>query len=162
MQTKDTYNKLQAKFGDKIIELVEMEMGSDSFINVVPSAIKEIAIFLRDDKDTQFDYLSLLSGMDYKDSLGVVYHLYSTLLKHKVVLKVKLNRKEPIVPTIERVWKSANWHEREAFDMFGIVFDGHPDLERILCPDDWEGYPLRKDYVAPTQYHGIDATENKV
>lgn len=162
MQTKEIYNKLQSKFGEKIIELVESEAGSDSFINIVSSAVKEITMFLRDDKDMQFDYLSLLSGMDYKDSFGVVYHLYSIPLKHKIVLKVKLNREKPIVPSIERVWKTANWHERETFDMFGIEFEGHSDLERILCPDDWEGYPLRKDYIAPKEYHGIDATPNKV
>jgi len=162
MQAKDIFTKLQAKFGTQIIEFVEMETGSDSFINVVPDAIKEIAMFLRDDNEMQFDYFTMLSGMDYKDSLGVVYHLYSVPLKHKLVLKVKLDRNKPIVPTIERVWKTANWHERETFDMFGIEFEGHPDLERILCPDDWEGYPLRKDYVAPTEYHGIDATPNKV
>ena len=162
MQAKDIFTKLQAKFGTQIIEFVEMETSFDSFINVVPDAIKEIAMFLRDDNEMQFDYFTMLSGMDYKDSLGVVYHLYSIPLKHKLVLKVKLDRKKPIVPTIERVWKTANWHERETFDMFGIEFEGHPDLERILCPDDWEGYPLRKDYVAPTEYHGIDATPNKV
>ena len=162
MQTKDIFNKLQTKFGTQILELVELETGSDSFINVVPNSIKDIAMFLRDDNEMQFNYLSLLSGMDYKDSLGVVYHLYSISLKHKVILKVKLDRIKPIIPTVERVWKTANWHERETFDMFGIEFDGHSDLERILCPEDWIGYPLRKDYVAPTEYHGIDATPNKV
>jgi len=162
MQTKDIYNKLKENFGEQVIELVELEAGSDSFINVNPSSIKDIAMFLRDNKEMQFDYLAMLTGMDYKDALGVVYHLYSIPLKHKVVLKVKLDRNKPIVPTIERVWKTANWHERETFDMFGIEFEGHPNLDRILCPDDWEGFPLRKDYVAPKEYNGIDATPNKV
>lgn len=162
MQTKDIYNKLKGKFGEQIIELVEFETGSDSFINVNPNSIKDIAMFLRDNNELQFDYLSMLSGMDYKDSLGIVYHIYSISLKHKLVLKVKLDRNKPIVATIERVWKTANWHEREVYDMFGIEFDGHSNLERILCPDDWEGFPLRKDYVAPTEYNGIDATPNKI
>ena len=161
MQIKDIYQKLQTKFKEQIIELVELEEGSDSFIDVNPNNIKEIAMFLRDDNEMQFDYLTILSGMDYKDTLGVVYHLYSIHLNHKLVLKVKLDRIKPIVPSIERIWKTANWHEREVYDMFGIEFEGHPNLERILCPDDWEGFPLRKDYIAPKKYHNIDATPNE-
>ncbi|MPN12648.1 NAD(P)H-quinone oxidoreductase subunit J [bioreactor metagenome] len=98
--------------------------------------------------------------MDYKDSLGIVYHLYSMKYNHKIVIKVKLDRQHPVIQSVERVWKTANWHEREAYDMFGVYFEEHPDLERILCPEDWEGYPPRKDYVAPKEYRGIDATPN--
>ena len=162
MQTKDIFNKLQTKFGTNIVELVELENVLDPFIVVLPDEIKNITMFLRDNNEMQFDYLSMISGVDDKDSIWAVYHLYSIPLKHKLVLKIKLNRNKPIVPTVERVWKTANWHEREAFDMFGIEFDGHPDLDRILCPEDWVGYPLRKDYVAPTVYNGIDATPNKI
>jgi len=159
MQTKDIYSKLKSKFGDSILELVESPH-FDAFIDVAPDAIKEIAMFLRDETDLEFDYLANLTGIDYKDSLGIVYHLYSLRHNNSTVIKVKLNRAKPIIPSVERVWKTANWHEREAYDMFGIEFIGHPDLERILCPEDWEGYPLRKDYVAPKEYHGIDATPN--
>jgi NADH-quinone oxidoreductase subunit C len=162
MQVKDIYTQLKKKFGDKILDIVESEqVGSDAFINVEPTAIKEISMFLRDEPSMDFDYLALLSGMDYKDSLGVVYNLYSIKLKHRVTLKIKIDRIDPHVPTIERVWKAANWHEREAYDMFGIWFDEHPNMERILCPEDWDGYPLRKDYVAQTSYHGIDAMPNE-
>ena len=159
MQTQDIYSKLKSKFGDSVLELVETP-NFDAFINVAPAAIKEIAMFLRDETALEFDYLANLTGIDYTDSLGVVYHLYSLKNNNRTVLKVKLDRQKPAVPTVERVWKTANWHEREAYDMFGIEFVGHPDLERILCPEDWVGYPLRKDYVAPTEYHGMDATPN--
>ncbi|MDR0927818.1 MAG: NADH-quinone oxidoreductase subunit C [Ignavibacteria bacterium] len=159
MQTKDIFSNLKSKFNDSILELVETP-NTDSYINVEPSAIKDICMYLRDTPELKFDYMGNLTGMDYKDSLGVVYHLYSTMHNHNTVLKVKLNREKPEMPTVERVWKTANWHEREAYDMFGICFEGHPDLERILCPEDWVGYPLRKDYVAPTEWHGIDATPN--
>jgi len=160
MQTKEIYSKLKAKFGDSILELVE-EPNFDAFVNVAPEAIKEIAMFLRDENDLEFDYMTNLSGIDYKDSLGIVYHLYSMKNNHRTVIKVKVNREKPIIPTVERVWKTANWHEREVFDMFGVEFSGHPELERILCPEDWKGFPLRKDYVAPKEYNGIDATPNE-
>lgn len=160
MTEKDIYTKLQNKFGDSIIEFIEGEH-IDSYANVKPEDIKEICLFLRDEEGLEFDYLSNLCGMDYKDSIGVVYHLYSIKHNHYFTLKVKLNREHPIIDTVERVWKAANWHEREAYDMFGIRFEGHPDLQRILCPEDWKGYPLRKDYVAPKEYHGMDTTPNR-
>jgi len=99
-----------------------------------------------------------LSGVDYGNgTLGVVYHIYSMKHAHSFVLKVKVPVENPVVKSVESVWKSANWHEREAYDMFGIVFEGHPDLRRILMPYDWpEGsYPLRKDFQVPEFYNGM-------
>jgi NADH-quinone oxidoreductase subunit C len=159
MQTKDIFSKLKSKFNDMILELVETEH-FEPFITIAPAETKNIMMFLRDEDALQFDYMSCLTGIDNKDSFAVVYHLYSTTLKHSIVVKVILAHDKPQVPSVERIWKTANWHERETYDMYGIYFDGHPDLERILCPDDWVGFPLRKDYVAPTEWHGIDATSN--
>jgi len=85
----------------------------------------------------------------------LVYNLFSMKHRHKIALRVDLPRDNPRVPSVESVWRTADWHEREAYDLFGIHFEGHPDLRRILCPDDWEGYPLRKDYVVQEYYHGI-------
>jgi NADH-quinone oxidoreductase subunit C len=97
-----------------------------------------------------------LSGVDYTGGkLGVVYHLNSMKLNQKIVLKVDLTVETLHVQSVESVWKTANWHEREAFDLYGIIFDGHPDLRRILLPDDWEGYPMRKDYQVPEYYNGM-------
>jgi NADH-quinone oxidoreductase subunit C len=94
--------------------------------------------------------------MDYtKGKLGVVYHLHSLKWNHKIVMKTEVSAENPHVRSVEAIWKTANWHEREAFDMYGIVFDGHPDLRRILMPDDWEGYPLRKDFAVPEYYNGM-------
>ena len=113
-------------------------------------------LFLRDAERTRFDLLMCLSGMDYTGGkLGVVYHLNSTSLHHSITLKVQVTADAPHVESVAQVWKTANWHEREAFDMFGIVFDNHPDLRRILLPDDWEGHPLRKDYQVPEYYNGM-------
>ncbi len=161
MQPQDIFSKLQKQFGESILEFTD-KPNFDPFIIVKPEKIKEISMFLRDDEELQFDYLTNLTGMDYKDSLGVVYHIYSIKFGHRICIKVQLNREEPKLPSVERVWKTANWHEREAYDMFGIIFENHPDLSRILCPEDWEGFPLRKDYAAPTSYHGMDVTPNKV
>jgi NADH-quinone oxidoreductase subunit C len=85
----------------------------------------------------------------------VVYHLFSYRHRHGIVLKVEADRAAPSVPSVEAVWKAANWMEREVFDLFGVEFPGHPDLRRVLLPDDWVGHPLRKDYQEAGGYHGI-------
>ncbi len=154
MKAQEIFEKLKAKFGEDIISINDEE-NYDPFITVKPDNLLNICLFLRDNSSLDFNYLTCLSGMDYKDSLGVVYHLYSTRHRHSLVVKLVLDRESPKVHTVERVWKSANWHEREAYDMFGIVFEGHPNMTRILCPDDWEGWPLRKDYTPPEYYAGM-------
>ncbi len=161
MTTENIFKKVKEKFGEAVLAMVS-DKNIDTFINISPEFIKEISMFLRDDQELYFDYLVNLTGMDYKDSLGIVYHLYSLKHNHRLILKVKLEREHPIIPSVERVWKTANWHEREAYDMFGIFFENHPDLQRILCPKDWIGFPLRKDYVAPTEYNGMDVTPNSI
>ncbi|MEJ5244127.1 MAG: NADH-quinone oxidoreductase subunit C [Bacteroidota bacterium] len=154
MNPKEIFELLKKEIGDGVSELVEKEH-HDPFIVVSADSIVETCLVLRDDPNTLFDYLVNLSGVDDKDKFVVVYHLYSLKYKHRIVLKVYLDRENPHIPTVERVWRSANWHEREAYDMFGIVFDGHSDLRRILCPYDWEGHPLRKDYKTPDYYKDI-------
>ena len=154
MTAQEIFGKLQEEFGSRVIDLTEAE-NVQPFIRVAPEAIGEVALWLRDDEAMGFESLMCLSGVDYPDNLTVVYHLFSTPQRHRVVMKVEVDREDPHVPTVEHVWKVANWHEREAYDMFGIVFDGHSDLTRILCPEDWEGFPLRKDYEFPLEYHGI-------
>lgn len=122
---------------------------------VEPASLLEVCRFLRDDSRLAMDHLELLGGADYKDRIEVVYVLYSMRHHHRYTLKVRLPRDKPALQTVESLWRVANWHEREAYDMFGIVFEGHSDLRRILCPDDWEGHPLRKDYVFPKTYRDM-------
>jgi NADH-quinone oxidoreductase subunit C len=126
-------------------------------IHVNAGEWRPIAEFLRNEPSIQLDWLQNLSGVDYvaDEKMCVVYDLWSFELRHSLAVKVYCPRDNPHVPTVNDLWRTADWHEREAFDMFGIVFDGHPDLRRILCADDWVGYPLRKDYVFPREYHGI-------
>jgi NADH-quinone oxidoreductase subunit C len=157
MDAKAIVEKLTAKFGEKVASSnVE---APQAFAVIAADAIAEVGAFMKDDRDLQMDNLMCLSAADYpKDTpprLEVVYHLYSYRYEHLFVLKVHLPREEPKVPTVERIWGVANWHEREAYDMFGIVFTGSSDLRRILLPDDWIGYPLRKDWVDPEFYNGM-------
>jgi NADH-quinone oxidoreductase subunit C len=113
-----------------------------------PGRLVEVCRYLRDAAGAQFSFLSDLTASDWPpraQRFDVIYSLYSIALKHRVRLKVHAGEGEP-VPSVSGVWPSANWLEREVFDLFGIQFAGHPDLRRILMPDDWQGHPQRKDY----------------
>lgn len=118
---------------------------------VVPRAqIVEICTFLKTWPASRFDFLADVCGADRgveeEPRFEVNYHLFSTSKHHRVRLKVLLNEEDVHVPSVTGVWRTANWHERETFDLFGVIFDGHPDLRRILLPDDWQGHALRKDF----------------
>ena len=154
MQENEIFDKLKEEFPDSVMEFVHAPP-SDAFIVVESEQVRNICLYLRDEPGLEFDYLACLGGVDNKDSFGVVYHLYSLSQKHRIVLKVKLEREDPVVPSVEKVWRTADWHERETYDMLGIIFEGHRNLIRILCPYDWEGWPLRKDYKHPEEYHNI-------
>jgi NADH-quinone oxidoreductase subunit C len=156
MQPLEIYQRVKARFADKVLEVVEKP--PDPFIVVDPAALVDICRFLKDDGDLAMDCLSNQSGVDYKEHVEIVVHLFSYRHRHGAVLKVKLPRDNPCVPTLENLWKSANWMEREIFDLLGVQFDGHSDLRRLLMPEDWPGYPLRKDFVEPLEYHGISTT----
>ena len=118
---------------------------------VIPrEQIVEACAFLKTSPDFAFNFLADLCGADRgpeeEPRFEVNYHLFSTTKYHRLRLKVLLNEEDPHVPTVTAVWRTANWHERETYDMFGVIFDGHPDLRRILLPDDWQGHALRKDF----------------
>lgn len=157
MTPEEISEKLAAKFsGVSDIGLeAKLDAPVDPTIKVSPNHLLEVAKFLRDDDDTQFDYLSCLSGVDLKGKLAVVYQLFSMAKRHKITIRVEVPTENPSVPSVESIWRTANWHEREAFDLFGITFTGHPDLRRILLPYDWDGHPLRKDYQVPEFYNGM-------
>lgn len=170
MSAEQIYNLLKEYFGDAILEMVS-NVPTEPIISVEPLQINVISQFLRDSNELQFDNLMNLSGVDDNNAtkttnedgsvssqggtLSVYYHLDSFSQKHKITLKVSTNRDVPEVESVTNIWYSANWHEREAFDMFGINFLNHPDLRRILMPDDWDGFPLRKDYENPEFYDGM-------
>ena len=162
MDAATLYERLRARFGERVSS-AELS-AKDPWVLVDTAAITEICRYLRDDAELRFDALSNQSGVDYKQQgyIEVVYHLYSYVRRHAAVLKVRAPRDRPVVPSVERVWKAANWHEREIFDLLGVTFSEHPDLRRLLMPEDWVGHPLRKDYVEPEQYHGISTSRESL
>ncbi|UCE02851.1 MAG: NADH-quinone oxidoreductase subunit C, partial [Candidatus Latescibacterota bacterium] len=149
MKVEEIHLKLQERFGDAVGELHTET--KDPWIAVDAEQIDAVARFCREDPALYFDFLSSLCGVDAHESIDVVYHLYSYEHRHGVVLKVKVHKGKPLTKTVTTVWRGANWFERETFDLFGVRFEGHPDLRRIMLPDDWEGYPLRKEYQFPTE-----------
>ncbi len=173
MTSQEITTILEEKFGPKI-KAKKLD-AIDPWVAVDPADLVEVCQYLRDEPRLQFDLLNCISGVDYLEPdkakaakagfephLEVVYHLSSFNKRHRFVLKLMLPRwrdnKEgdlPHVPTVTGIWRAADWHERETYDLCGVWFDGHPDPRRILLSEDWEGHPLRKDYVFPLEYHGI-------
>jgi NADH-quinone oxidoreductase subunit C len=153
MKAEEIAALLGETFGAKILESKVDGFNPSSVVE--PAAILEICRFLRDDERLAMDHLECLAGVDYKDRVESVYVIYSMNHRHRFALRCRLPRENPHLPSVESVWAVANWHERESFDMIGIVYDGHSDPRRILMPDDWEGYPLRKDYKFPTTYRDM-------
>ena len=166
-------DRLQKQFGKMIVGSKLDAL--DPWIEVRPEGLVAVSQFLKKDPQFRFDMLNCITAVDYfhtdpkkaaksewEPHLEMVYHLSSISLKHTLVLKVKLPRWQndepgnlPELPSVSGVWRTADWHEREVYDLSGVFFTGHPDLRRILCPEDWVGYPLRKDYELPLEYHGI-------
>jgi len=141
-------NLVQARFPDELQEVVEFR--GDTTLVVRPERLVEICLALRDDPETSFRYLSMIAGMDYlpqSPRFGLVYNLYSHQFHNRITLKTLLaDDAAPVANSVTSVWSTANWHEREVYDMMGIRFQGHPDLRRLLMPSDWVGHPQRKDY----------------
>ncbi|MGD0897819.1 MAG: NADH-quinone oxidoreductase subunit C [Thermoguttaceae bacterium] len=172
MDVRGIHERLAGRFGAAVIGSDPAAV--DPWIEVSAEGLCNVCRFLRDDPELRFDMLHCVTGIDYfepdpkkaaadwQPHLEVVYHLSSLVHRHRVVLKVSLPRwkdgvqgRLPEVPSVSRIWSTADWHEREVFDLVGVCFTGHPGLERILLPEDWQGHPLRKDYQPPSEYHGI-------
>ncbi|GIX01696.1 MAG: NADH-quinone oxidoreductase subunit C [Thermogutta sp.] len=173
MDIEAIFGRLQQQFGEAV-RLGNVQ-AIDPWIEVAREKLPEVCHFLRDDPDLRFEMLHCITAVDYLETdpkkaakapfqphLELVYHLSSLSKRHRLVLKVMLPRWEddvegrlPRVPTVSNIWSAAEWHEREVYDLSGVEFVGHPDLRRMLCPEDWVGHPLRKDYQMPKEYHGI-------
>ncbi|MFB0515986.1 MAG: NADH-quinone oxidoreductase subunit C [Candidatus Neomarinimicrobiota bacterium] len=132
-------------------------------IRVIPEHWLVVAQFLRSDPDLHFDSLMCLTGYDPGpgEPLGVAYNLHSMDKLHQLEVRIEVPREGGTIPSVAHIWRTADWHEREAYDMFGVIFEGHPDPRRMLLPEDWEGHPLRKDYTTPDYYRGIPVPKDK-
>jgi NADH-quinone oxidoreductase subunit C len=156
-QSKTAYDNVKERFGNAVSEF-DANPTMPFFEVLDTQRWVDIAFYMRDNSLLRFNYMACLSGVDYPDEgkVGIVCNFESIGHKtHKIAVKVKCQRDNASIPSVACVWHTANWHEREAFDMYGIVFEGHPDMRRILCPEDWTGFPLRKDYQVQETYHGI-------
>ncbi|GAA1845297.1 NADH-quinone oxidoreductase subunit C [Asanoa iriomotensis] len=160
----EVYDALEEAFPglDDAIEKVVVDRG-ELTLHVKAERIAEVARTMRDDESLRFELCSSVSGVDYLGAderrLHVTYHLASMTYRRRVRLEVAVGTDDPRVPTVTQVYPTADWQERETYDMFGVVFEGHPGLTRILMPDDWEGYPQRKDYPlggVPVEYKGAE------
>lgn len=144
-----TNDALQSLISTWIPEL-EFTAEKSQFLNITvqPEQLHQLMSQLKSNPETNFDYLFCLSGVDWGTALGVVYHLESTTHRHQIVVKVKTeDRENPTFDTVYDIWRTAEFHEREVFDFFGILFTNHPNLKRLFLTEDWDGFPLRKDYV---------------
>jgi len=145
---------VRERFGAAVVEL-QTEGFDPAFVVVSPGSIQEICRFLKEEPALLFNSLMCISGVDFKDRFAVAYHLFSTEHRRPIGVKAFLPHDNPVIPTVDTVWKAAIYMERETFDLVGITFEGSCDPARILLPDDWVGHPLRKDYKYPEHYHGI-------
>lgn len=151
-----------AHFGEAVV-LYSDDTSLQPSLSIALDALPDVCAFLYATEGLYFDMLSCLTALDNGPEAGtmqIAYNLYSIPYEHSLMLKVEFRRNTPegdlpTVPTLSHIWRTADWHEREAFDLMGIRFADHPDLRRILLPEDWEGHPLRKDYQEQQVYHGI-------
>lgn len=139
-------SELQAKFGDVAIENAFINQSNDHLPTIIISREKWPIIAQYAKEELGYSYVQNMSAVDYEDYLEIVCHLKAKNRKERLAIKVKVDREHPELSTVSHIWAAANWNEREIYDLMGISFTGHPNLKRILMPDDWEGYPLRKDY----------------
>lgn len=158
---------LKQRFSDAVVS--SAVDGSHPYVTVRAGDWPTIAAFLRDEPKIRLNFLRCISSIDMlaDDRLACVYDLCHVSTEnpaqlqtrtHLFAVRIEVDRSNPVIPSVAHIWPAAEWHEREAFDLMGVHFSGHPDLRRILCADDWVGYPLRKDYEFPLEYHGIPAT----
>jgi len=159
MEAQKIFELMAQKCGDAVFGFTA-EGTKDPYFKVKPERWLEVARLLRDTPELDFDFLNVLTGVDWikQNVMQVVYHFYSYRHKHQCVVKIDLDRAKPQVASVESIWKAANWNEREQYDLLGIEFLGHPDLRRILMPDDWVGHPVRKDYKEAAEYRGMPTT----
>ena len=154
-EIEEIVKELESKFGAE----VKKQRDKRHWVKINRENLIDVCTWL---KEKGFDHLSSVVGVDYPENFEVVYHLWSYSLKELISLKVPVPKDDPKIQSVTSIWRGANWHERETAEMFGITFEGHPDPRKLLLPDDFEGYPLRKDFkLKPTHWLGKEEEEEK-
>lgn len=157
MKVEEIINLIKAELGEDCLQDVNLA-ATQPYVYVLPEKLIEVCKLLKQHSLMYFDLLSCITAVDLgadKNAFEVVYTLFSIPFAHALHVRVNVDKSKPEIPTVSTIWKTADWHEREAYDLMGIKFIGHPDLRRILLPANWEGYPLRKDYTEQEYYHGV-------
>ena len=156
-QAKTTNENMAELLIQQFPDDINKELSSQEHIQIQSKNWLKISTYLRDDPSCLFDSLQCITGVDLgeESDLEVRYNLHSMTHRHSVEIRITCPRNKAKVPSVESIWRIGDWFERETYDMYGIEFDGHRDLTRILLPEDWEGWPLRKDYEVQETYHGI-------
>jgi NADH-quinone oxidoreductase subunit C len=146
LSVPDVGNALRAQFGQDLADVADRD--GHAVVTITPARYRELVIVLRDDPEFDCDYFDFLTAVDFPEAnqFELVVHVYSNARNHHVRVKVRIPRDEPVAPTIHDVYAGANWFEREAWELFGIVFEGHPHLVKLVLPEPFEGFPLRKDF----------------
>jgi len=159
MEHTEIVRKVGEAFSDAVVATDE----GATYLQIASEHWLAVAEYLRNDPALHFDSLMCLTGYDKGagNPIGIAYNLHSMEKDHKLEVRIEVSRENCVIPSVALIWRTAEWHEREAYDMVGVTFTGHPDFRRILLPDDWVGYPLRKDYETPETYRGIPVPKDK-
>lgn len=159
MEINEIFEKIR-KISKEGVEL--REGGLDSSILVKAASVLDVMKALRTRPELDFNALQTQTAVHEGENFRLFWVLYSYSRKHKLTIESVISLKDPKIPSVAGIWKTADWLERETFDLFGIDFTGHPDMRRIMLPEDWEGFPLRKDYKTPLSYQGIDNRPSEI
>lgn len=157
MTIEEFKSLIDSKVGEGTVLSID-ENSTPKALEIESEKVELVMALLKDDESSFCDLLSCLTAVDNGpevNTMEVIYNLYSIPLEHSLMLKTTISREKPEIETISHLWKTADWHEREAYDLFGIIFNNHPDLRRILMPADWDGHPMLKDYQEPATYRGM-------
>lgn len=157
MNIEEFKNLIDSKLGEGVVLSID-ENATPKALLIDSTKVEVVMGLLRDVEKSFFDLLSCLTAIDNGPELNtmeVIYNLYSIPLEHALMIKTVISRENPEIETVSHLWKTADWHEREAYDLFGINFINHADLRRILMPADWEGHPMLKDYEEAATYRGM-------
>lgn len=157
MTVEEFKNLIDSKLGEEVVLSID-DISTPQALVIESDKVLPVMDVLKDNESSFCDLLSCLTTIDNGpevNTMEVIYNLYSIPLEHSVMIKTTISRENPEIETVSHLWKTADWHEREAYDLFGIKFNNHPDLRRILMPADWEGHPMLKDYEEPATYRGM-------